>query len=445
MINVRIYRKIMRIGIVIDYGSFANATSLNLIAKKIFLELGKMMNERKDFTIAALRYENIGIGDINQHYDCICVPNMGGYKFPSKGILTSNNVYIGLIGIDEVILGKKSFRTNIDWERNKPIIEKEVPKWKNGIEKIKFVHVATNSEKQQMIKYLKIPDNKLRIIPLGVDHEQFSSLKEKKTKRSKILGRFLLKDGPYFIHVSESNWARKNVLRVLKAFKVARDEGIKHTLIIIGRVEPIIYEKANKIQGVKVLGFVDDKDLVSLLQNADGMIFPSLHEGFGLPSVEAISCGLPVIASNVFSSPEVLGEGALYVDPYDVNDIAEKIIELSTYEEQRKELSLKAIEQSKKYSWKNTAKQLFELIKANTNVKSDFDFDKSYNSSAHRTVVTISELVIGLPELLRPEVMEFNYKRLISWCVEVGLENPQAGNFLIPFKDWLHSKNEEMV
>ena len=71
-------------------------------------------------------------------------------------------------------------------------------------------------------------------------------------------------------------------------------------------------------------------------------------------------------------------------------------------------LSLKAIEQSKKYSWKNTAKQLFELIKANTNVKSDFDFDKSYNSSAHRTVVTISELVIGLPELLRPEVMEFN-------------------------------------
>jgi len=435
----------MRIGIVIDYGSFARATSLNLIAKKIFLELGKMMNERKDFTIAALRYEDIGIGDINQHYDCVCVPNMGGYKFPSKGVFTSDNVYIGLIGIDEVVLGEKAFRTKTDWQRNKPIIEREVPKWENGIEKIKFVHVATNSEKQQMIKYLKIPENKLRIIPLGVDHDEFFPVKEKKAARRKILGRFFIKDKPYFIHVSESNWARKNVLRVLEAFEKSKKEGIKHDLIIIGRAEPIIYERAREIEGVKVLGFVSREALVSLIQNSDGMIFPSLHEGFGLPSVEAIACGVPVIASNVFSSPEVLGDGSLYVNPYDVEDIAKKIINLATDEELRQELSSKAFEQSKKYSWENTVKQLFELIKENTNVKSGFDFDESYNSSAYRTIATIVETLPKLQQLIRPEIMEFNYKRIISWCLEVGFENPDVKDFLIPFKNWLTSKYEKAI
>lgn len=422
---------------VIDYGSFANATSLNLIAKKIFYELGKIMNEQKNFTIAALRYDDVGIGDVNQHYDCIYIPNMGGYRFPSDKIMTAKNVIIGLIGIDEVILGEKVFRTKIDWERNKPIIEREIPKWKTGAGRINIIHVATNSEKEQMIRYLQIPNEKIRIIPLGVDHEKFRP-SEKKEERRIILGKFFLKDSPYFIHVSETNWARKNIFRVLEAFeKVKKKEGIKHKLIIVGRTEQVVFEKASQIPDVKTLGFVSEEHLISLIKNADAMVFPSLHEGFGLPSVEAISCGVPVIASDVFSSPEVLGNGALYVDPYDVDDIAEKLELIALDETIRKDISEKALIQSKKYSWSNTAKQILDLITEKTETKGQFDFDKHYEIAALRTLATITEMTPHLTPLTRMEFLEFNYDIIITWCVEVGLQEENLREFLMPYKEFL--------
>src|SRR5574341_287974 len=101
----------MRIGIVVDYGKLANASSLNLIACKVFLELGKLMNEKKTFTVAAIKYHDIGIGDVNQHFDCINIPNMGGYRFPSMKALSSNNLSIGMVGIDEVVLGEQVYET----------------------------------------------------------------------------------------------------------------------------------------------------------------------------------------------------------------------------------------------------------------------------------------------------------------------------------------------
>ncbi|MGI0011405.1 MAG: hypothetical protein ACREAE_08400, partial [Nitrosopumilaceae archaeon] len=107
----------MRIGLAVDYGKYANSSSLYLIARKIFLELGKLMNKKRTFTIAAIKYEDIGIGDVNLHYDCISVPNMGGYRFPHSGALSANNLVIGLSGIDEVVLGEQVFKSKADWLR----------------------------------------------------------------------------------------------------------------------------------------------------------------------------------------------------------------------------------------------------------------------------------------------------------------------------------------
>ena len=426
----------MRIGIAIDYGSYANASSLNLIAKKIFSELGKLMNERKDFTIAALRYEEIGIGNINQHYDCICVPNMGGYRFPSKGVLTSDNLIVGLIGIDEVVLGKQVYKTELDWEKNKPIIKEEVTKWEEYADKIKMIHVATQSEKMQMVKYLKIPEEKIRIIPLGVDHKAFFMVKDRELQRKKVLAKFFMKDKPYFIHISESNWARKNVLRILDAFEEIKKNGINYSLIIIGRIDTSVIKRANEIDGVKVLGFVSEEHLVELLQYAEAMVFPSLHEGFGLPSVEALACGIPIIASNVFSSPEVIGDAGLYVDPHNTKDITEKMILIAKDHLLRSELSAKAIVQSKKYSWEKTAAELLKLIEEN--VKSPkFDFDSSLEISARRTLVTICEITPGLQEIAIPHILEFNYEPIVRWANEVGLEKSDINEFLLPFKKWI--------
>ena len=434
----------MRIGIVIDYGSFANATSLNLIAKKVFLEIGKIMNKEKNFTITALRYDDVGIGDVNQHYDCIYIPNMGGYKFPSTGIMTSNNIVIGLVGIDEVVLRDKVFRTKIDWEKSKPIIEKEIPKWEEGSKNINAIHVATRSEKEQMIKYLKIPEEKIKIIPLGVDKEKFFPVKDKKNARRELLGRFFLKDGSYFIHVSESNWARKNVFRILDAYeKIRKKEGIKEKLIIVGRVEPEVVKRANEIDNVKVLGFVDEKDLTRLIQNAEAMIFPSLHEGFGFPSVEAIACGIPVIASNVFSSPEVLGKGAMLVDPYDVDDIAKKIEKISIDDDFKKKMIREALLQSEKYSWRKTGEIILALITKSSNRKSNFNFEYTYELSARRTLATLSEMIPELRGLSRLEFLEFNYSKLINWCISVGIKDDRIKDFIIPYKEWLEINSEK--
>ncbi|MGB6785523.1 MAG: hypothetical protein WBE60_06560, partial [Nitrosotalea sp.] len=234
----------MRLGVAIDYGKYANASSLHLIARKIFLELGKLMNKKKTFTVSALLYENIGIGDVNQHYDCISVPNMGGYKFPHKGILTANNVVIGLSGIDEVVLGPAVFKNKLDWERVKPLISKEISNWKKDVNKINFIHVPSNSDKKQMIEYLKIPEEKLHVIYHGVDGEKFFPPKNKNEVMKKMASAFYFhRYNPYIIHISESNWARKNVFRLLEAFKIAKEQGIRHNLFIIGRMDPIVYEK----------------------------------------------------------------------------------------------------------------------------------------------------------------------------------------------------------
>ena len=111
----------MRINMAIDYGSFANATSLNLVARKLFFEFGKLMNSTKDFTIAATLLADNALGDVNQHYDCLNVPNMGGYRFPLDSVLNSKNLVIGIVGIDEVVLGREVYKTESDWKKNKPI------------------------------------------------------------------------------------------------------------------------------------------------------------------------------------------------------------------------------------------------------------------------------------------------------------------------------------
>ena len=83
----------MRIGIVLDWN--VNASSLMRINCNMFRELGKLMNTQQNFTITALRKNTLGIGDINQHYDCVHIPNMGGYAFPSENMLSCKNLILG--------------------------------------------------------------------------------------------------------------------------------------------------------------------------------------------------------------------------------------------------------------------------------------------------------------------------------------------------------------
>lgn len=434
----------MRIGIAIDYGKYTNATSLNLIAQKVFFKLGKLMNEKKNFTITAIKYEDIGIGDVNQHFDCILVPNMGGYRFPHPGALESNNLIVGVVGIDEVVLGEQVYKTKNDWKINKPIIEREVQKWEKYVNKIKFVHVSTNSDKEQLEKYLKVPEDKIRVIPYGVDHQLFKPASDKEKRRRQILGRFYMLDYPFFIHIGESNWARKNLFRILDAFEMAKKEGMKQNLIIVGRIDSVAEEKARKKQGIKIMGYVEEDELIALIQSADGLILPSLHEGFGFPLVESMACGTPVITSNVFSPPEIVGNAGLFADPYNVADIANKILQMANDKTLQQTLAQNALAQSKIFSWERTAKKLLKLIEETVDQKNNFDFEHNLDLAAYRTLVTVCEITPDLFRNAQQDLLEFNYSRIIPWALEEGLRNPKSRDFIVPFKEWLVSHNQEM-
>ncbi|MGH2574564.1 MAG: glycosyltransferase family 4 protein, partial [Ignavibacteria bacterium] len=271
----------------------------------------------------------------------------------------------------------------------------------------------------------------------GVDHEKFKPATDKNETRKKILSKYFIKDGPYFLHVSERNWARKNVFRMFEAFKKARLSGLFHKLIIVGRNDPIVYEKAREISGITILRFIDEKDLIEMMKGADALLIPSLHEGFGLPVVEAMACQVPVIASNLFSLPEVVKDAGLFVDPYNTNDIYEKILEMGKNEELRTSLAYNAFKRSNDFSWKYFAEMLLEVFEKNTSPNKETDYDEDYDLAALRTITTVVELD---PEFnLTQDLLKFDYSRAINWSLNYGLKDLFAKDYLEPFKEWMES------
>ncbi len=423
----------MRVGMVLDW--WMHATSLVNLSKNMFRELGILMNKHQDFTIAGIRFNQIKIGDINQHYDIIHIPNMGGYRFPDLSILNCKNIILSPSGIDEVVLGREVFKSDADWQKYKPIIKSEVQKWKKYHKYIKYIHVVTNSEKNDMMKHFDITEEKFVIIPHGVDHSIFSPPLNKEQTRKNILAKFFLKNNPYFIHVSEGNWARKNIFNIFSAFEKAKKNGLIQNLIIIGKNDPIVNEKAKKIPGIFVLGFVNQNHLVEFLQGADAIMLPSKHEGFGLPLLEAMACGTPSITSTTFSPPEVVGDSGILVDPYDVTAISEQILKLGNDEKLRNRLSQKALILSKNYSWSKTAEELYKLYKKIL-PETNSDFKHDYNISALRTLTTIFETDTNRYNIAVSDLLKLDFARMINWVLQVGLEKESVRDFALPFEKW---------
>jgi glycosyltransferase involved in cell wall biosynthesis len=429
----------MRIGIVIDWN--VHASSLMRINCNMFRELGKLMNKQQNFTITALRKETLGIGDINQHYDCIHIPNMGGYAFPTDEMLSCKNLILGPSGIDEVIYGEEVFFDKSLWKIHEPLIQKEILRWPKNIEKISAVHVVANSELNEMNQYLKIPKEKMTIIPHGVNHDDFKLPKDKSKTRKNILEKFELKDESYFIHVSEINFARKNLFRMLDAFKKAKEKQIPQKLILIGKVLPSISKKIEEYVDVISLGFVSDDELISLMQGSDAIILPSIHEGFGMPLVEAMACGIPSITMNNHAPPEVVGDSGLLVDSHSIDDIAMKMIEINQ-DNMLKVLSEKALLLSKNYSWERHASEILSLYSNSTETNQNWNFNNNYDVAGYRTLTTLVELfATDKKNILIQSLLNFDYSKIISWAVEDGLFIPQCKDFLFPFKNWLMVKN----
>jgi len=217
--------------------------------------------------------------------------------------------------------------------------------------------VLTVSEfsKREIVDTLGINTHKIHVIHSNVPFH------DKPTKEEILDFKRDPSSDKYIVAVSSMD-PRKNFERLVTAFNKIRDKSVK--LYIIGMsFKAFNTPDLQKLIGERVYlpGYISDEALQNMYQNALLSVYPSLYEGFGLPPLEAMTFGCPAINSDIPALREVSENAALYVDPYDVDDITMKIDQLLEDEFLRKELQLKGLEQIKKYSWEKSAKQVYEL------------------------------------------------------------------------------------
>jgi len=234
---------------------------------------------------------------------------------------------------------KKAFKGNINKFFNKI-------KWlffyKNNVKKIITV---SNYAKQEIKKVFKLPEKKIVVIYHGVNTSIFN------TQNSKF------GNGNYFLHVSQYQ-PKKNVERIIKAYEFL--QGNKPELILISPgYNGTVYNK--KIKIIKTPQ--TDSELSIYYKNALAFIFPSLHETFGMPILEAMACGCPVITSNTTACAEVAGDSALLVNPYSTEDIVNAMKKIIEDKNLRKTLVKKGLERVKQFSWEKSAKEHLKVFR----------------------------------------------------------------------------------
>jgi glycosyltransferase involved in cell wall biosynthesis len=424
----------MRVAMPINWN--LTASSLTNITRHNFRELGKLMNETKSFTLSAIGIQSLGLGDFNQRYDLVHIPNMGGYRFPTNATQHCNNIIFGLSGIDEVIYGKEVMLWKHTWYIEEPIIKKEIENWKKYVHKVKSIHVTAKSEFEEMHKYLGIPYEKMKIIPHGVDHDFFVPSKNKEKTRTNILLKLKIPDQRYFLHIGEINFVRKNLERLVESFGKCRQSGLKHNLLIAGKNTLELKNICSDKPGIFLLGWVPNDDLLELIQGADAFLLPSIHEGFGMPLVEAMSCGIPCISSNCHAPPEVISDSGILINPYDVSEITNAMLSLANNPKLLEELSEKSLKRSNDFSWKKNAQQIFELYKIDPNQPMN-NFEYFYDLAAYRTLVSVCDFFPDEKQNMILSLLRFDYNDLINWAINYGLDNPMSKDFLLPFEEWL--------
>ncbi len=224
--------------------------------------------------------------------------------------------------------------------------------------------IITDSEnsKKDVFKYLNYPKNKIYVVHLAPAKE-FKLIKNQQALRA-VKNKYQLPE-KFVLYVGDVNY-NKNIPGLIKALtglkekmslvlvgKAFKDESLKETQEIIQLINSL---KLNK--KVRRLGWIPDKDLVAVYNLASVYCQPSFYEGFGLPVLEAMACGCPVVAANNSSLPEICGQTAVMVDPYNLDEI---IKGLNKALEKKEELKAKGFQQVKKFSWQKTAQETYEV------------------------------------------------------------------------------------
>ncbi len=248
-----------------------------------------------------------------------------------------------------------------------PELYKKIQYWYHQLTMLKIKKradvILTISEfsKSEIIELYHVDPKKIAVIMLGYDEKKYFPISSEEV---------INKDGltkPYLFYIGRLE-KKKNILNMIKAFAMAKKDYPDLHLALAGahgygfeEMQELIKEL--KVEdSVKILGYLQEQEAAAILGGAELMLFTTLYEGFGLPILEGMASGAPVLASDLPPHHEVGGEAAIYSDPYDPEDMAEKIKMVLGNSELRQKLSVAGLEQVKQFSWHKCARETLEIL-----------------------------------------------------------------------------------
>ncbi|MBI5022643.1 MAG: glycosyltransferase family 4 protein, partial [Candidatus Magasanikbacteria bacterium] len=212
---------------------------------------------------------------------------------------------------------------------------------------------------------------KIIVVPNGFDRDNYYLINDQE-KIKQILGKYNIKP-PYFISISRLE-EKKNTVGIVEAYKIFQEKMLlksnleNYSLVLLGKpgygykkVKEVI-KKSGYQHTIIIPGWVDAEDVPFLMAGASGFVFPSFYEGFGIPVLEAMSVGTPVIAANRAALPEVANGAALLVDPHKPGDIARAMEEIVSSPTLRAELVSRGLARAREFRWEKTARGIWDLF-----------------------------------------------------------------------------------
>lgn len=230
----------------------------------------------------------------------------------------------------------------------------------------------SEATKRDILKYLHVPEERVVVTPLAA-HWRFKPVEDNWQRHETLMKYGLLTD---YIFSLGSLEPRKNLATLIRAYSTLPDR-MRRTLQLAiagakGWKNSSLFSLIQELglgDCVRILGYVPDDDLPALYGSASVFVYPSLYEGFGLPALEAMASGAPVIASNTSSLPEVVGTAGIQIDPGNVEALAQAILRVVAQPGLAEELRRKGLEQARRFSWRRTAEQTLQAYSEAVRVK----------------------------------------------------------------------------
>jgi glycosyltransferase involved in cell wall biosynthesis len=240
-------------------------------------------------------------------------------------------------------------------------LEKVVPM---SVRYADFVTADSENTRNELTTLLDVEPNRVSVVYGGVD-SRFHPIEDEATLHAARVKYGL--HSPFILYVGTIE-PRKNLGRLLRAYTRLRAKyKTPHRLVVAGGLGWLYQDVLREIDElaseheVIFLGRVPDEDLPTLYSLADVFAFPSLYEGFGLPPLEAMACGVPVVCSNTSSLPEVVGDAGVLVSPFDIDALSEAIASLLEDPARRTELAARGRERARLFTWERSARQLLAI------------------------------------------------------------------------------------